>query len=218
LRILAASDIHGNHETYQWLSERVCDSNVEAVVLAGDLLGVSDGFASVEEAQQVDAMWIRALLANLPAALPVFYVMGNDDWTDLDPPPGLVQSLHLTRREFGGFNFVGYQYTLPFMGGVFERPEKQIGRDLLTLEPLVDDRTVLVTHGPAAGILDSTRLGPAGSTSLRDLLLRHKIRAHIHGHIHGSFGRIDHRFNVAAGRQRREMIIDLATMQHEVLV
>ena len=217
MRILAASDIHGSHETYQWLSERVSDSNVEAMVLAGDLLGIPDGFASAEDAQRADAMWICALLAGLPAALPVLYVMGNDDWTDLDPPPGRVHSLHMTRRDLGGFNFVAYQCTLPFMGGVSERSEKEIGQDLLALERLLDDRTVLVTHGPAAGILDSTRLGPAGSTSLRDLLLRRQVRAHIHGHIHGSFGRIDHRFNVAAGRQRRAMIIDLATMQHEVL-
>lgn len=187
-------------------------------MLAGDLLGVPDGFPSVEDAQRADARRICALLDGLPAALPVFYVMGNDDWTDLDPPPGRVESLHMTRRDFRGFNFVGYQYTLPFMGGVYERPEKEIGQDLLALGPLVDDRTVLVTHGPAAGTLDSTRLGPAGSTSLRDLVLRHQIRAHIHGHIHGSFGRIDHRFNVAAGRERRAMIIDLTTLQHEVLV
>ena len=198
--------------------ERASQSMVEAVVLAGDLLGVPDGFASVEEAQRADARSVCAVLANLPAALPVFYIMGNDDWIDLDPAPGRVQTLHMIRRDYGGFNFVGYQYTLPFMGGVFEKPEQEIGEDLLQLERLVDDRTVLVTHGPARGILDSTRLGPAGSTSLRDLVLRHRIRAHIHGHIHGSFGRIDHRFNVAAGRQGRAMIIDLATMEHEVLV
>jgi hypothetical protein len=58
------------------------------------------------------------------------------------------------------------------MGGVFERTEKEIGQDLLALEPLLDDRTVLATHGPAAGALDSTQFGPAGSTSLRDLLAR----------------------------------------------
>jgi Icc-related predicted phosphoesterase len=218
LRILAASDIHGNHETYRWLAACVPDSNVEAVVLAGDLLGIPDGFASVEEAQRADARWICALLAGLPASLPVFYVMGNDDWTNLDPPPGHIQSLHMTRRGFGDFNFVGYQYTLPFMGGVFEKPETEIREDLLALGPLVDDRTVLVTHGPSAGILDSTRLGPAGSTALGDFVLRHRVRAHIHGHIHGSFGRIDNRFNVAAGRERRAMIIDLAAMKHDVLI
>ena len=217
MRILAASDVHGNHETYRWLTERAAQSLVDAVVLAGDLLGVPDGFASVEEAQRADARSVCAILAPLPTAMPVFYIMGNDDWTDLDPGPGRVQSLHMTRRDHGGFNFVGYQCTLPFMGGVFEKPEQEISQDLLLLEPLVDEHTILVTHSPAAGVLDSTRLGPAGSTSLRDLVRRRKVRAHIHGHIHFSFGRVDHHFNVAAGRQRRAMIIDLATMEHEVL-
>jgi Icc-related predicted phosphoesterase len=143
--------------------------------------------------------------------------MGNDDWIDLAPEASRIQSLHMTRRDVGGFNFVGYQCTIPFMGGVFEKAEHEIGEDLVQLERCLDERTVLVTHSPAAGVLDSTQLGPAGSTSLRDLLLRHKVRAHIHGHIHGSFGRLDQHFNVAAGRQRRAMIIDLSTMEHEVL-
>jgi Icc-related predicted phosphoesterase len=188
------------------------------VVLAGDLLGVPDGFASVEDAQRADATEICSLLRERLASLPVLYIMGNDDWIDLGPETGHMQSLHMTRRDYGGFNFVGYQCTLPFMGGVFERTEPQIAEDLVALEGSLDERTVLVTHSPAAGVLDSTQLGPAGSASLRDLLLRYKVRAHIHGHIHGSFGRVDQHFNVAAGRQRRAMIIDLSTMGHEVVV
>ena len=190
----------------------------EAVVLAGDLLGVPDGFASVEDAQRADSTEICALLAELPPAVPVFYIMGNDDWIEVGSEAGRMQSLNLTRRDYGGFNFVGYQYTLPFMGGVFEKGEHEIAADLRGLERLLDERTVLVTHSPAAGVLDSTELGPADSTSLRDLLLRRKVRAHIHGHIHGSFGRLDHHFNVAAGRQRRAMVVDLSTMEYEVLV
>lgn len=218
MRILAASDIHGNHDTYRWITERAIQMAVEAVVLAGDLLGVPDGFGSVEDAQRADSKEICSLLAGIPPLIPVFYIMGNDDWIEVGPEAERMQSLHMTRRDYGGFNFVGYQYTLPFMGGVFEKSEREIGTDLRALERLCDERTVLVTHSPAAGVLDSTPLGPAGSTSLRALLLRRKVRAHIHGHIHAAFGRIDHHFNVAAGRQRRAMVIDVATMEHQVLV
>jgi Icc-related predicted phosphoesterase len=103
------------------------------------------------------------------------------------------------------------------MGGVFERPEEVICRDLQSLAPLIDERTVLVTHGPALGILDSTPLGHAGSASLRDMIEKRPMRAHIHGHIHASFGRHELHFNVAAGRKRRAMLIDLETMAHEVV-
>ena len=218
MRILAASDVHGNHDTYRWICERAVQSTVDAVVLAGDLLGVPDGFASVEDAQRADATEICTLLGGLLGSLPVFYIMGNDDWIDIGPESGHMRSLHMNRRDCGGFNFVGYQCTLPFMGGVFEKPEREIAADLAALERHIDERTVLVTHSPAAGVLDSTQFGPAGSASLRDLLLRHTVRAHIHGHIHGSFGRVEQHFNVAAGRQRRAMIIDLSTMDHEVMV
>jgi Icc-related predicted phosphoesterase len=218
VRILAASDVHGNHDTYRWLGDRAVRDSVDAVVLAGDLFGVPDGFASVEEAQRADAREVLRLLARIPSHVAVLYVMGNDDWIDLESESRQVRPLHMKRADHGGFNFVGYQYTLPFMGGVFERTESEIGRDLLALDKVVDDRTVLVTHGPAAGVMDLTGLGSAGSTSLHEFLLRHTVRAHVHGHIHGCFGRVGSQFNVAAGRLKRAMVIDLDTMAHEVLL
>jgi len=215
MKILAASDIHGNHDTYRWLASLAGERAVQALVLAGDLLGFPEEFDEVEDAQAADAERIAAILGDLP--VPVFYVMGNDDWVDLQPSGQRVRSLHGKRIELRGFNFVGYQCTLPFMGGVNERPEEAIATELSALEPLMDESTVLVTHGPAAGILDSTLLGPAGSVSLLGLIERRNVRAHIHGHIHGSFGRHGRHFNVAAGRYRRAVIIDLISMIHEVV-
>ena len=42
MRLLAASDIHGNHDFYRWIPLLVQESKVDAVVLAGDLLGFLD--------------------------------------------------------------------------------------------------------------------------------------------------------------------------------
>lgn len=215
MRILAASDIHGSRDVYHWLASLADATPVEALVLAGDLLGVPDGFETVEAAQQWDADSIAAILAAI--TVPVYYIMGNDDSVELRPTSERVRSLNLRRSDVGPYNFVGYQYTLPFMGGVFERPEETIASDLDSLASAMDDRTVLVTHGPALGILDSTLLGPAGSASLRDTIEKRRVRAHIHGHIHGCFGRNGLHFNVAAARKRRAMLIDLGTMLHEVV-
>lgn len=217
MRILAASDIHGNLETYRWLVGIAEEQHAELMVLAGDLLGAGgdDDDDTIENAQRRNAAWLVSILGAL--SVPTFYIMGNDDWVGLTPPGERIRSLHGGRVDRAGLNFVGYQCTLPFMGGVNERSEEAIASELSRLETLMDERTILVTHSPAAGVLDSTRLGPAGSVSIRDAIRRRGVRAHIHGHVHGSFGRVGLHFNVAAGHQRRAMLIDLDSMTHEVL-
>jgi len=144
--------------------------------------------------------------------------MGNDDWIELDAPIPSHQSVHGRRINIGSFNFVGYQYTLPFMGGVHEKSEDEIEKDLALLEAEISSTTVLVTHGPAYGTLDRVHTGQhVGSTSLRDLVRRTAPRAHIHGHIHQAFGRAGRHFNVASAGTKRAMVIDLLTMEHRVL-
>ena len=81
----------------------------------------------------------------------------------------------------------------------------------------MDERTVLVTHSPALGMLDETLLGHAGSASIRDVIGTRRVRIHIHGHIHGRFGRSGIHFNVAAAGRRRAMLVDLESMTHEVV-
>ena len=215
MRILAASDIHGRHDTFRWFAELLRQKRADALVLAGDLLGVPDGFETVEAAQEFDAGVVATLLESLP--VPVYYIMGNDDLVELRPQTDGVRSLNLARVELGAYNFVGYQLTLPFMVGVFEKSEDAIARDLASLAPLMDERSVFVTHSPAWGLLDETLLGHAGSASIRDVIDRRGVRIHIHGHIHGCFGRSGVHFNVAAAGRRRAMLIDVEAVTHEVV-
>ena len=91
--ILAAADVHGSRAVYEWLLAEARAAAVEAIVLAGDLLGCPDGFATPEDAQRHDARGLVSLLET--AGHPVFYVMGNDDLVELEPPPGSpVRSVH----------------------------------------------------------------------------------------------------------------------------
>ena len=104
------------------------------------------------------------------------------------------------------------------MGGVFEKPEEEIAADLFQLESLMDANTVFVTHSPAKGILDKGILDiSAGSLSILDVIRRRRVRAHIHGHVHACFGREGYHFNVAAAAELKAMVLDMATMQHEVI-
>ncbi len=217
MKILAISDIHGFHAVYRAIPDLAQTHGAELIVLAGDLLGYPDGYSNIEEAQRADAKEIITILQ--PLQIPVLYIMGNDDWVDLDPPGDPFKSMHGRRIDIGSFNFVGYQYTLPFMGGINEKPEEEIARDVERLEPLMDARTVLVTHGPALGILDLGVLDHhAGSASILTAVERRSVRAHIHGHIHSCFGRQDLHFNVAAAGKIRGVVLDLETMQHKIIV
>jgi Icc-related predicted phosphoesterase len=81
--ILAAADVHGYRTVSEWLLSEARAAGVDAIVLAGDLLGCPDGFATPEDAQRHDA---RSLVARLEdAGLPVLYVMGNDDLVEVAP-------------------------------------------------------------------------------------------------------------------------------------
>jgi Icc-related predicted phosphoesterase len=216
MRILAAADIHGFWAVYTWLLAAVHEHHVDAMVLAGDLLGSPDGFKTPEEAHRHEAQLLAEFLDS--AGVPILYIMGNDDLVELGSATKRVQSIHGRSAELGPFRFVGYQYSLPFMGGVFEKPEAEIQIDLVPLAPLLDANTVFVSHSPALGILD-LGFGEAriGSSSIRKFLEVNPFRAHIHGHSHQGFGRESNHFNVASAGQLRAMLLDLETMSHQIL-
>lgn len=216
MKILASADIHGDHRSLQWVVEMSQSSQPDVVVLAGDLLGCPAEYKSVEQAQVADAERTSATLEQI--TVPVLYLMGNDDLVPLQPKSENIISLHGRSIPFGPYNFVGYQYSLPFMGGVYEKSEDEIKEDIAAIEHYVSPNTVLVTHCPAHGILDMGILNRhAGSVSILELITSKKPRAHIHGHIHYHFGRQGIHFNVAADMQERAVLIDLERLKHTVL-
>jgi Icc-related predicted phosphoesterase len=210
VRVLAAADIHGALNVYEWLVE-LAKEHAELVVLAGDLFA-----GDWEEGQRRQAQQIIAMLKR--AGVPCFYIMGNDDNVSLEHEDEQIKPLHGRRLYCGIQGFVGYQFTPPFVGNAFAKPESEIEKDLQSLEPLLYERAVLVTHAPAYGALDQSFGGEhVGSRSLAALLDRTPVLAHIHGHIHGSFGRDGDHFNVASAGQRRAIVIDLPSLNHEIL-
>ena len=210
MRILSAADIHGVWRVYEWLAE-LAQRDTDVLILAGDLL--ESNFAA---AQRKQARRIVSLLRELP--VPVLYLMGNDDNVSLEYEDHKVLSMHGRRIELGGFGFVGYQYSPPFVGDVFVKPESEIEADLKEIEPLLNPQTILVTHTPAFGKADLT-FGKehAGSPSIAALVERRPVLAHVHGHIHESFGRDGNHFNVASAGVCRAMSIDLPSLECQVL-
>jgi len=208
LRVLAAADIHGALVVYSWLVGLAPSADV--LILAGDLF---DADFPAEQRKQAEKIVARLRASSVP----VLYLMGNDDNVPLDYEDSLIEPLHGRRVEIGEFNFVGYQYTPPYVGDMFVKSDKEIEVDLRSLEPLVDARTVLVTHSPAFGSLDLCYEENVGSSSIADLMLRKPVLAHIHGHIHYRFGTDGNHFNVASAARCRAMLIDLPSLDHEVV-
>jgi len=132
MRVLASADVHGRLAVYEWLINSARQHNVRVMLLAGDLLGCPDGFDTPEDAQRHEAKIVTDLLE--ASGVPVLYIMGNDDLVELDSRSPRVQPIHGRRVTYGQFSFVGYQYSLPFMGGVFEKPETEIASDLASFE------------------------------------------------------------------------------------
>jgi len=160
------------------------------------------------------------------AKKPVFFIMGNDDglvtreWTS----EGQIQNINQRRIEINDINIVGYQYTNPFVGGLFEKTEKQQKNDFKKLLELVDSRTILVTHGPAHGYFDKVSGYPwkandvsVGSKALRWLIERAGPKLHLYGHIHKGFGINGKEINGAYPLQRRFVCIDLNSSEAKIL-
>ncbi|MEN8151078.1 MAG: metallophosphoesterase [Planctomycetota bacterium] len=215
MRILASSDLHGFPDYTDAVVAWALEHSPDAVVLAGDLLRPLPVATSLEASFHADAR--RMAAAFEPVTCSVYYIMGNDDLVDWDPPQENIESIHGRRVEQGGWAFVGYEYTLPLLGLKYERSEKRIAADLKKLAPLIDDRTVLVTHAPAKGVHEFESPWPMGIVCLADLIRERSPRIHIHGHIHRTFGRTENRFNVACRDRARAMLIDLDDLTHEVL-
>ena len=210
VRILAAADVHGVLSVYEWLVQVATEHRADLLILAGDLFS-----AGWEDEQRDQVGQIVSVLKG--GVCPCFYLMGNDDNVSLGYEDERIRPLHGRRLFAGSFNVVGYEYTPPFVGTTFVKPETEIEKDLHSLEPLLDSHSVLVTHAPAYGTLDSSYGGEhVGSRSLAALLGRKPVLAHIHGHVHSSFGRDGNHFNVASAGEQRALLIEVPSLDHRV--
>jgi Icc-related predicted phosphoesterase len=216
MRIIACSDLHGNYDLYQWIVELNQKLDPDLIVICGDLFGYPVRFPSLETAQQADGKKISQILTQI--SKPILYIMGNDDFVPFRPKQDNIYHIHSKSLTFGNFNFIGYQYSLPFVGGIYEKSESKIGFDLKKLSHLVNKKTILISHSPAYGILDKSFSGiHCGSKSILNFIEKEELHAHLHGHIHEAFGQHRIHFNVAAGRKKQAMLIDLNTLAFEIL-
>jgi Icc-related predicted phosphoesterase len=146
-----------------------------------------------------------------PRGIPAYWMLGNDD------PPALADVLerapwgkHAEGRvlDLGDYTLVSYGYSNRTPWDSYrELPEEELARHYDELFAAVPDpaRAVFNAHPPPYGtglddapMLDEeltvrqqagqVKLGPVGSTAVRDAIERYQPIASLHGHVHESAG------------------------------
>jgi Icc-related predicted phosphoesterase len=233
VKLLFTSDLHGQEAAYSRFSDLLRDSEYHAGVIAGDLMtfpsekAIEKASEKYRERSFVERMAVKDDERTLKGVLKhagkiVFFVMGNDDGLLGDETEwksdGIVVNVNMRRATYRGVPFVGYQYTNPYVGGPFEKAESDQEADFVALERLIDRDSVLITHGPPAGILDLVDDGQhVGSMALRRLVDRRRPRLHLFGHIHQAFGIEGNRVNGAYPHSRKFIAVDTETLEARLL-
>ena len=117
------------------------------------------------------------------AKKPIFYITGNHDIAEWGNR-GFMINVENTKVCFKNYSFVGFSSTN------FDTSKEEEQKQLKAIEPLIDKRTIFITHSPPYGILDLTeRNDKIGSTLLLDVIKKRKPFMNLFGHVHESFGR-----------------------------
>ena len=176
LCLYAAADLHGHKTRIAIVARQASRREVQAVVLAGDLVNYHRGHA------------IMGALATLPK--PAYVVRGNTDPRYVEramATTGGLRSLDYKRYQLSGAAIVGISGTLPipFCSRIGWFEAQRLDR----LATQIDSRTILVAHPPPWGVRDRVAgRWHAGSRGLRRLVARLSPAVLICGHIHEAAG------------------------------
>ncbi len=122
-------------------------------------------------------------------------IAGNHDFCFQEKPAEararITNAIYLEDSgcEIEGLKFYGSPWTPLFFDWAFMLSEPELAEKWAAIPPGLD---VLITHGPAHGVLDMTNRGEhAGSVTLSDRVRAVRPRLHVFGHIHEAAGRAD---------------------------
>lgn len=177
MKIVCISDTHEHHE-------RIAVPEGDVLVHAGDFTWTgSEG--SIKEFNE----W----LGTLPHKYKII-IAGNHDWLFQREPErarALITNAHYLEDSevtIEGVKFYGSPWQPEFHNWAFNLPRGS--KDLADKWAAIpEDTDVLITHGPAAEILDYTSRGMrVGCSALRYRVEQLKPKLHIFGHVHEGYG------------------------------
>ena len=183
LRILAASDLHGDSKLTKRLALRAEKENVDLVVLCGDLTGFNEGKDLIKPFKDKNQK--------------VLILPGNWDsfaTTDFLAQLYGVTNIHGYSAVYEGVGFFGAGSTTKTVGPRSGISEKELMDTLDKAHSGLKgiEKKVMLTHmHPAGGKTEKLIGGPGGSESIARAIQKFKPDFLLHGHIHETFGMED---------------------------
>lgn len=181
MKILCISDTHGQHNQLNLV-------DADMIIHAGDCTNQRDPYLNAPELE-VFYNWYKSL----PYKYKV-YIPGNHDTSfprNLVQIPDEIIVLCHNETEIEGVKMFGSPYTPEFgQGWAYNVDRSKIQR---YWNQIPDDTDIIITHGPAKGIMDLTygrdnNLKQCGCGSLLHTIKEIKPKYHIFGHIHDESG------------------------------
>jgi len=176
LSCVAVSDTHGMYE-------QVDVPNADVYIHAGDI---------TRSGKLSEIKHFNNYLSTLPHKHKII-IAGNHDWgfeRSPDEARNLITNGTYLEDEsvtINGFKFYGSPWQPWFLNWAFNLHR---GKNISSKWDLIENDTdVLITHGPAFGILDRVLRGESvGCSDLLDTINKIKPKYHICGHIHEAYG------------------------------
>jgi uncharacterized protein len=184
MKVLVASDLHGNTHYASRLGETALEDEAELITICGDITN----FGTVDLA-------LKVLEEISEAGVPILFVPGNCDPKELavtHTGKG-ISCLHNKNIVINGYDFMGLggSSTTPFHT-LFELGEAEIEAILEETYTNIDrtKHLILISHTPPRDtMIDRTHHGvAAGSSSVRKFISDKKPLVVFSGHIHESRG------------------------------
>ena len=176
LKILAASDLHGDSRIAQRLAKKAEEENVDLVVLCGDLLGFSETQNIIKPFKNRNKK--------------VLIIPGNWDsfaTTDFLAELYGIRNIHGYSIKYQGIGFFGAGGAEgPGPGNVMDKEIlKTLEKAHASLKGI--EKKIMVTHMHPSGS-KSELSGIPGSNAITTAIKKFKPDILIHGHIHEAFG------------------------------
>lgn len=209
MKLFSVADIHGNVGIYKKIVDIVNEQGVDVLILAGDLFPKPFGvtFETFKAIQEASAIEISNLFKELD--IPIYYVLGNDDWVDAEITCG--ENLHGKVVKYQGYHFTGFEYVknTPY------RTNRELSEDLLKMKfrEQVEclnlnnkENLIIIGHTPLFEKQDRVMHGKrVGSRKLRMEVEKLNPLIYLCGHIHEDFGtdslQDTHIFNCACAHE-----------------